>query len=228
MSINRVLSRVRFKLHSTNILFFLLNIFHLILASTSTIERKSDGILRYQIHFFDSFKYQQFLTAIVLLIIQMIISYIVLFRQFRRANLKRINEMGLIGNNNNDIMKSLRIDPKQIHKWVIDLAEEYKIKSVRRVYLTDTSIPNALTIDLIPLPFIRSSWIVLDANLIEILDEREIKAVIVHELGHVKHIDGLINLFRYGMNYFVFIAYSLRLLQMIDILITDRPPDALT
>jgi Zn-dependent protease with chaperone function len=208
----------------------LLNIFHLILASTSTIEAKTSGLLKYQIHFFDSFKYQQFIVAIVLLILQMIISYLVLFRQFNRANLKRINEFGLMGENNDDIKKNLRIDPKQIYNWVIDLAEEYKIKSVRRVYLTDTSIPNALTIDLVPIPFIRSSWIVLDANLIEILDEREIKAVIVHELGHVRHIDGIVNLFRYGMNYFVFIAYSLRLLQMIDILIIERsdPELALT
>jgi Zn-dependent protease with chaperone function len=200
----------------------------------STIDaRNGDYLLRYDIQLFGvfrtgNFEAKQIIAAVVLLVIQMIISYIALFRQFRKANLIRINEFGIVGNNNGDTIKNLRVDPKQIYQWVISEAENYKIKSVKRVYLTDTSIPNALTIDIIPLPFVRSSWIVLDVNVIEILDEREIKAVIAHELGHVKRLDGLVNIFRYGINYFVFIAYSLRLLEMLDILFIDRPPNALT
>ncbi len=91
------------------------------------------------------------------------------------------------------------------------------------MYLTDTNIPNAMTIDVVPIPFIRRSWLVLDANLIEILDEREIRAVIAHELGHVKYLDGLVNLFRFGMNFFVFIAYSLRIFDVIKYLIIEEP-----
>jgi Zn-dependent protease with chaperone function len=227
VSNNRVLFNTRIKLTLTNILFFLVNIFHIILASTLTISEKYNGILRYQINFFSSFNYKQFIIASVLLVLQFVISYIVLFRRFRKSNLAQINEFGLVGDNNDDIKKNLRLDPKLIYQWVIEEAEKYNIKSVRRIYLTNTAIPNALTIDIIPLPLIRSSWIVLDANVIEILDEREIKAVIAHELGHVKRLDSLINIFRYGVNYFVFVAYSLVILEMIDILIVIRPPVAL-
>ncbi|NHJ46678.1 MAG: M48 family metalloprotease [Asgard group archaeon] len=225
---NRVLIGTKIKLNLTNILFFLLNIFHIILASTSTIDVRDTGILRYQISFFSSFNYQEFILASVLLVLQFIISYIILFRRFRKSNLAQINELGLVGDNNEEIRKNLRLDPKLIYQWVVEEAEKYKIKSIKRVYLTNTSIPNALTIDIVPLPLIRSSWIVLDANVIEILDEREIKAVIAHELGHVKRLDSLVNIFRYGVNYFVFIAYSFVFLEMLDKLIIYRPADGTT
>ncbi len=218
---NRVLAKVQFKLHLTNILFFLLNFLHIAIAASTQIERKEDGILRFRINFFSTFNKWHIILAVCLFLLQIIISYIILFQRFRRAELTLITELGIEGNNNVNITKNLRIDPKLIYKWVHEEAEKHQIKTIKRIYLTDTSIPNAMTIDIIPIPFIRSSWIVLDANVLEILDEREIKAVISHELGHVKYLDGIVNIFRYGTNYFVFIAYLLFLLEMLAYISAD-------
>ncbi|HUT82409.1 MAG TPA: M48 family metalloprotease [Candidatus Bathyarchaeia archaeon] len=223
MVITKTSAHTQLGMHLVNICFFALNIFHIIFASTSDITPKDTGFLRFKISVFSQFNVNILIIALVLFLIQMIFSYLILARKFRKANLVRINELGVAGENNVEIRKNLRIDPKLIYKWVQEEAVEYKIRSVKRVYLTDTNIPNAITIDVIPLPFVRSSWLVLDANLIEILDEREIRAVIAHELGHVKYLDGLVNLFRFGMNFFVFIAYSVRIFDVIKYLIIEEP-----
>ena len=226
MTVNRILFRVRLKLLISGVLFFLLNFFHIVVASTSSINFNENGFFRF-IEFFSSFEWWRLLLALGIFVVQIIISYIIMFRRFSKAELVRIDETGIVGNNSEKLLQNLRIDPKKIYKWVHEQAEEHKIKSVKRIYLTDTSIPNAMTLDVIPLPFIRSSWIVLDVNVLEILDEREIRAVISHELGHVKRLDGVVNLFRYGINYYAFLAYLIIILEMIRLIIADTSASAL-
>ncbi len=227
MLANRVFIQTQMKMHISNILFFAINIFHIILASTSNIVTQTDTFLKFRILFFDDFNTIRFLLALGIVFAQILLSYLVLYRKFRKAELVLITESGLGGENNDDILKDLRTSPKQIYQWVHSLAEEQNIKSIKRIYLTDTSIPNALTIDVLPLPFIRRSWIVLDANVLEILEEREIKAVISHELGHVRRFDGIVNLFRFGVNYLVFLAYSFFIVTIIYHIIADKPIVAL-
>ncbi len=127
MAITKTSAHTQLKMHLTNILFFALNIFHIIFASTSDLAPKDTGFLRFKISVFSQFNVNRFLIAIVLFLIQMIFSYIVLARKFRKANLVRINELGLVGENNIEIRKNLRIDPKLIYKWVEEEASEYKI-----------------------------------------------------------------------------------------------------
>jgi len=222
LAVNSVLLKVRMKLSISGILFFLLNFFHIAVASTSKINFEAEGFFHF-IEFFSSFERWRILFALGVFIAQIIFSYFVMFRKFRKAELARVDETGLVGNNNKKILKNLRINPQEIYKWVHEQAEAYNIKSIKRIYLTDTSIPNAMTMDVVPLPFIRSSWIVLDANVLEILDERETKAVIAHELGHVKRLDGIVNIFRYGINFYVFLAYLIILLEMVRLIIADTP-----
>lgn len=222
MAVNSVLLKVRIKLFISGIFFFLLNFFHIAIASTSKIDFEAEGFFRF-IVFFSSFERWRILFALGIFVVQIIFSYFVMFRKFRKAELAQIDETGLVGNNNEKILKNLRINPQEIYKWVHEQAEEHKIKSIKRIYLTDTSIPNAMTLDVVPLPFIRSSWIVLDANVLEILDERETKAVIAHELGHVKRLDGIVNIFRYGINFYALLAYLIILLEMIRLIIADTP-----
>jgi Zn-dependent protease with chaperone function len=215
VAVKGILVKTQLKLHLSNIFFFLLNILHIVVASTSNLAVKDEGFLRFTIIPFKQFNLGAFIIAIVLFAIQLIISYIILFRKFKTSGLTQINELGVVGENNEKILSNLRIDPKQIYIWVHELAEEQNIKSIKRIYLTDTSIPNAMTMDVLPIPGIRSTWIVLDANVLEILDEREIKAVISHELGHIKYFDAIVNLYRFGINFFVYIAYSLIVLTLL-------------
>ncbi|MHA1463311.1 MAG: hypothetical protein ACTSQ0_09610, partial [Candidatus Heimdallarchaeota archaeon] len=160
MLTNRVYIQTQMKMHISNVLFFAINIFHIILASTSNIVTQTGTFLKFRILFFDDFNTIRFLLALGIVFAQILLSYLVLYRKFRKAELVLITESGLGGVNNDDLLKDLRTSPKQIYQWVHSLAEEQNIKSIKRIYLTDTSIPNALTIDVLPLPFIRRSWIV--------------------------------------------------------------------
>ncbi|MHA1880501.1 MAG: M48 family metalloprotease, partial [Candidatus Heimdallarchaeota archaeon] len=223
MPLNHLLLNTKIKMHLSNGFFLFLNAVHLFIASTLTISPKDEGLVRFHFSWLVQFQWQRLLIAFILLLIQVIITYLVLWWRFRQAKLIQITEFGLVGENHFLIKNSLRLDPKDIYKMVIDLAREFKLKSIKRVYLSNTNIPNALTIDVVPLPFLRSSWIVLDANIIEILDKKEIKAIIAHELAHIKKLDSIVNIYRFGINYFVFVAYSLQLLQMIYIIIADEP-----
>ncbi len=223
MAVNSVLLKVRLKLLISGFFFFLLNFFHIAVASTSKINFETEGGFFSFIEFFSNFERWRILFALGIFIVQIIFSYFVMFRKFRKAELARIDETGLVGNNNDKLLQNMRINPQEIYKWVHEQADAYNIKSIKRIYLTDTSIPNAMTLDVVPLPFIRSSWIVLDANVLEILDERETKAVIAHELGHVKRFDGIVNIFRYGINFYAFIAYLIILLEMVRLIIADVP-----
>lgn len=223
MTINRTLLQTNFKFHLSNVFFIAFNLFHIIVASSSELEARSEGILQFRILFFTHFNLAAFITALIIVFIQILVSYFVLFRKFNSSELTRLTDLGIIGGDEEMILKHLRIDPKLIHKWVHELAEKQNIKSIKRIYITDTSIPNAFTLDIIPLPFIRATWIVLDANVMEILDEREIKAVIAHELGHVKKFDGIVNIFRFGLNYFLFITYALFILNMLFHIIREDP-----
>ena len=227
MLTNRVYIQTQLKMHISNILFFAINIFHIVLASTSNIVTQTDTFLKFRILFFSDFNLIRFLLALGIVLAQIFLSYLVLNRKFRKAELVLITESGLAGENNDKILQDLRLNPKQIYEWVHSMADEQNIKSIRRIYLTDTSIPNALTIDVLPLPLIRRSWIVLDANILEVLEEREIKAVISHELGHVKRFDGIVNLFRFGVNYLVFLAYAFLIVSIIYHIIADKPVVAL-
>ncbi|MEA2071710.1 MAG: M48 family metalloprotease [Asgard group archaeon] len=219
MTIPKELFLTRAKLHTSGIFYYLLNIFHIVLVSTSKIEPKSTGLLRYQFNFFSQFNLTTFLIAFSILFLQFLISYIMIFIKFRSSNFVQLTEKGITGRKNNHSLSNLRIKPKKLYRWIEELAEEQNIKSIKRIYLTNTRIPNALTLDILPLPFIRRTWVVLDANILEILEEREIKAVISHELGHVKRLDGLINLSRISLNYFVFLTYSLFIVEMVYYLI---------
>ena len=214
-------------MHFSNIIFFALNIFHIILVSTSSIETQTGTFVKFKIALFNEFNLISFLLAFGIVSVQIILSYLVLFRKFRKSQLVLITKEGLDEKSNDTILKDLRIDPSKLYEWVHTLAAEQNIKSVRRIYLSDTSIPNALTLDVLPLPFIRRSWIVLDANVLEILEEREIKAVISHELGHVKRFDGIVNLFRFGTNFLVLTTYAFFIVSIIYHIIADKPPTAL-
>ncbi|TFF84086.1 hypothetical protein EU523_01845 [Candidatus Heimdallarchaeota archaeon] len=224
---NKTLPKTWFTLLFTDIVFFLLNFFHIALASTLTIELSEVGLLRYQISFFTSFNYSSFFIALIVVVVQFILSYILLIQRFRKRGITEIKPIELEANNQPSFIQNLRISPQKIYNWVQELAAEHNVKSIKRVYLTDMQIPSVMTIDIIPLPFIRHSWLVLDANIIEILEEREIKAIICHELGHVKYGDGTVNFFKFGLNYFVFIAYAFPILELFYLLFT-APVNALS
>ena len=97
---------------------------------------------------------------------------------------------------------------------VSNVAERTKIK-VKKIFVYRKSVPNAFSLDLIPIPFLRRPYIVLNTNVLEILSDNEIEAVVAHELAHVKHGDSLFRLILSIPRLFLNLAYLFIYLQVL-------------
>ncbi len=97
---------------------------------------------------------------------------------------------------------------------VSNVAERTKIK-VKKIFIYRKSVPNAFSLDLIPIPFLRRPYIVLNTNVLEILSDNEIEAVVAHELAHVKHGDSLFRLILSIPRLFLNLAYLFIYLQVL-------------
>ncbi|MHA2094619.1 MAG: M48 family metallopeptidase [Candidatus Hodarchaeales archaeon] len=97
---------------------------------------------------------------------------------------------------------------------VSNVSARAKIK-VKKIFVYRKSVPNAFSLDLIPLPIFRRPYIVLNTNVLEILNENEIEAVVAHELAHVKHGDSLFRLILSIPRLFLNLAYLFIYLQVL-------------
>ncbi|MHA1940555.1 MAG: M48 family metalloprotease [Candidatus Hodarchaeales archaeon] len=97
---------------------------------------------------------------------------------------------------------------------VTKVSKKAKIK-VSKVFVYRKSVPNAFSLDLLPIPFLRRPYIVLNSNVLEILSEQEIEAVVAHELAHVKHGDSLFRLILSIPRLFLNLAYLFIYLQIL-------------
>ncbi len=97
---------------------------------------------------------------------------------------------------------------------VSNVATQAKIR-VKKIFVYRKSVPNAFSLDLIPLPLLRRPYIVLNTNVLEILSDKEIEAVVAHELAHVKHGDSLFRLILSIPRLFLNLAYLFIYLQVL-------------
>ena len=77
----------------------------------------------------------------------------------------------------------------QIVDWTLETARLSGV-SVGRIYLMKSPVPNAFTFSL-PL---MGSIIAVHSNILEVLRPEEVKAIIAHELGHIKNRDSIIQI----------------------------------
>ncbi len=87
--------------------------------------------------------------------------------------------------------------------------------NVTKIFVFRKAVPNAFSLDLLPIPFLRRPYLVLNTNVLEILSEEEIEAVIAHELAHVKNGDSLFRLVLSIPRLFLNLAYLFIYLQIV-------------
>jgi len=97
---------------------------------------------------------------------------------------------------------------------VTRISKKANIK-VNKVFIFRKAVPNAFSLDLIPLPFLRRPYIVLNTNVLEILSDNEIEAVISHELAHIKNGDSLFRLVLSIPRLYINLVYLFIYLQII-------------
>ncbi len=99
-------------------------------------------------------------------------------------------------------------------KLVTQVSKKARIK-VSKIFVYRKAVPNAFSLDLIPIPFFRKPYLVLNTNVLEILNDIEIEAVIAHELAHVKNSDSLIRLILSIPRLFLNLVYLFIYLQIV-------------
>jgi heat shock protein HtpX len=97
---------------------------------------------------------------------------------------------------------------------VTRIAKNTNIK-VNKIFVYRKAVPNAFSLDLFPIPFFRRPYIVLNTNVLEILNDNEIEAVIAHELAHIKNGDSLVRLVLSIPRLFLNLVYLFVYLQII-------------
>ena len=95
-----------------------------------------------------------------------------------------------------------RYSRDSIVEWVQDLAKMSGVV-VKKIYLMNSPLPNAFTFSL---PFL-GSVVVVHSNTLEVLNENEVKAIITHELGHIKNKDSIVQIFTRMPSFFVDLIY---------------------
>jgi Zn-dependent protease with chaperone function len=95
-----------------------------------------------------------------------------------------------------------RYTRKEIVDWILELAKKSDV-TVKRIYLMNSPLPNAFTFSL-PL---FGSVVVVHSNTLDVLNRPEVKAIITHELGHIKNRDSVVQLLARMPSFFVDIIY---------------------
>ncbi|MFW9846936.1 MAG: M48 family metallopeptidase [Candidatus Thorarchaeota archaeon] len=95
-----------------------------------------------------------------------------------------------------------RYSRDQIVNWTHDIAESSGV-TVHRIYLMKSPIPNAFTFSL---PFM-GSLVAVHSNILEVIELEEVRAIIAHEVGHIKNRDSIIQIFARMPSFFIDTIY---------------------
>ncbi len=87
-----------------------------------------------------------------------------------------------------------RSDNQRYYKIVESLASEAKV-SMPKVYIVNDSAPNAFATGRDP----QHACVAATTGLLEIMDDRELKAVMAHEMSHVRNYDIRLSMITYGL-----------------------------
>lgn len=132
-----------------------------------------------------------------IIVMQLVLVYIIAAQTLRKDDIVELSP-----NYDKNTDWKCRYSRDSIVEWTKDLAMRSGVQ-VKKIYLMNSPLPNAFTFSL---PFI-GSVVVVHSNTLEVLNEEEVKAIITHELGHIKNKDSLVQIFTRMPSIFVDLIY---------------------
>jgi heat shock protein HtpX len=90
----------------------------------------------------------------------------------------------------------------EIISWTLEAAESCATK-VNKIFVLSSPLPNAFTFSL---PLV-GSVVVLHTNLLDVLSQDEVKAIIAHEVGHISNNDSIVSILTNMPTFFVDVIY---------------------
>jgi len=238
------------------ILFLIYDIFQIWFVGHIEVKSNSESLLTYDFNWIEEFHLNT-LTIIALFFIPIIISYFVGVRSVTRSDmvqiigpdslLNRVKMEFHLGNpdkieysieNVDHFLEDLAVgEPEGTYQnlkmlfgigvMVENLIEKTGVKSIKRVYMSNELVPNAFTMRILPIPKLGQDWIIINRNIIDILNDDEIKAVVAHEIGHAARKDSWINSALYSPRLIIIVAWAVLLAAMGEILL-DEPFNQIT
>ena len=103
---------------------------------------------------------------------------------------------------NKDMPWKRKYSRENIVTWTLDMAKKSGV-TVDKIFLMASPLPNAYTFSLPGL----GSIVVVHSNVLDVLNEDEIKAVVTHELGHIKNNDSFVTILTRMPGFFIDIIY---------------------
>jgi Zn-dependent protease with chaperone function len=132
-----------------------------------------------------------------IMLIQLILAYYLTVAMLRSKSM-----IQLYPDFNNKNEWSCRYTCNDIVSWTKEIANESDVR-VSKIYLMKSHLPNAFTFSL---PFI-GSVVVVHSNLLDFMGPTEVKAIIAHEVGHIKNRDSIISILTRMPSFFIDIVY---------------------
>jgi len=161
-----------------------------------------------------SFRFSLLLSIsiiICVLVLQIGFIYLGSFIMLRQVGIIQIYPKVTASAHSADYIKNGELEKynyKELVKTVQTVAEKAKV-TISKIYVTFTHTPNAFTFRL---PFAHGSVININTNILDVLSEGEIEAVIAHEIAHIKNKDSLLKMLLMApspfMNLSFFYLYS--------------------
>ncbi|MHA2171181.1 MAG: M48 family metallopeptidase [Candidatus Kariarchaeaceae archaeon] len=102
-----------------------------------------------------------------------------------------------------------------------DLLEQTGVKSIKRVYISDSDVPNTFTVRALPVPIIGQDWIIINRRLVEILTPFELRAMVTHEVGHAANLDSWINVFITSPRLIILFGWSIIYFRLISVVFIE-------
>ncbi len=175
--------------------FFMTDIVQIVFVSFLYLDSNSLFIVGIDLTRTNAFVSLSLFVAIIVL--QMIIIYYTALGRMGREDMIK-----LYPKFNKPKEWTCRHSQENLVKWTLEIAEKSGV-TVNKIYLLRSPIPNAFTFSL---PLV-GSIVVVHSNLADLLNSEEVKAIISHEIAHIRNRDSIVQILARMPDFFVQIIY---------------------
>lgn len=179
----------------TILTFLVLDIFQIALVSILNFDERLDWIITFDLSQSNPVISVSLFTIIT--IFQLILAYHLTLRMMSSESMEI-----LYPKYDKEMEWSCRYERDEIVNWTQDLAKDSGVQ-VTKIYLMKSPLPNAFTFSL---PFV-GSIVVVHSNILDLLGPTEVKAIIAHEVGHIKNRDSIVSILTHMPSSFIDIVY---------------------
>lgn len=187
-----IVEQIRVRKWTALIGFFVMDVVQILFVSVLTINESSPFAIEFGANALVSGSLFASIT-----LVQLIMIYIMALNMMRSPNMIQLYPDFVT-----PATWSCKFSRDDIVEWTMEMANKSDIR-VNKIFLMKSPMPNAFTFCL---PII-GSFVVLHSNLLDVLRPDEVKAIIAHEVGHIRNKDSLVQILVRMPSFFVDIIY---------------------